>query len=454
MKGVAFVFVLLVSFALHRRGSAIHKHFFGRGNFPVGYFAGGEYKLDCSTLASHLESPAAEKLRFCEDATLWDVLDSKGDIEDRLLIATCDSGRKQWNTVMGPLINPEPHGTLWLYAPNEARLGPKSRSTSSIPVEVRGKPRQITFSSYPPRHDFHPLGVAIWPSHGGNSSNLYIVNHARQKSVIEHFRLDPHKPTEANYVRTITSPLFIAPNSLTLTSPNSFYVTNDHLMTRRLPFVGNLLSGTETIFALPLGSLLHVNMYPDQLLQGPSPSTHISDTNIVKAFIPFANGVALSPSGNEVAVASTPGEVFIYTRNLTTNALKQKERIKMPFAPDNLHYEAPKEGQKARLIVAGHPDVIGLVKVAANLTGASAQSWVMAASRLDESDRSEPTGFTVRPTGWKLETLFQSEGLEDKGGFGTSTTGLVDPDTGTLYVPGLYAEGGIMLCRSNSDRSN
>ncbi|KAF9524829.1 hypothetical protein CPB83DRAFT_576542 [Crepidotus variabilis] len=451
---VSAFLILIVSITLYRRGSGINK-FSNHGKFPHGYYSAGDYGEDCVTLRNQADAPDAERFQFCEDATLWDVKDSNGKNVDRPLIASCDSGRKQWNTVMGPLKDPEPHGTLWLYVPpSDAFLRSRRDSFSSIPDELRGKPHRITFINYPANHDFHPLGVAVWPSQGGNTSNLYVVNHARQKSVIEHFTLHPHNPTQATHVRTITSLLFVAPNALALTSPNSFFMTNDHLLTRRLPFIGNHLAGIETQYRLPLGHLLHVRL--NAVNQGTIPTfthptiQHISNTHFSRLLIPFANGVALSPSGNELAVASSStGKVFIFDRDPSTNALKQKDKLQMPFAPDNLHYEASSNPEKATLIIAGHPDVINLVKVAAGHPGASAKSWVIAAVPGGRTNTTAATDDIRKSDRWTSETLFQSAGVEDIGGFGASTTGLVDSDTGTLYVPGLYSKGGVMMCRPN-----
>ncbi|KAF9524832.1 hypothetical protein CPB83DRAFT_860553 [Crepidotus variabilis] len=119
--------------------------------------------------------------------------------------------------------------------------------------------------------------------------------------------------------------------------------------------------------------------------------------------------------------------------------------LQLPFAPENLHYGTPTDGQKPRLIITGHPDVIGLTKVIANMEGGSGQSWVTADSQYNEASRFKLTDSTVNLNGWKLEMLLPSDGLADGGRFGTST-GVVDPDRETLYIAGLCYEGRIMMC--------
>jgi len=104
------------------------------------------------------------------------------------------------------------------------------------------------------------------------------------------------------------------------------------------------------------------------------------------------------------------------------------------------------------------------VGVAANKTGASAGSWVVAIVPKDEANAGSETKFDQEApvsantkisrdgSNWTLKTLFQSDGVEEKGGFGSSTQGLRDADSGTLYVSGLYAKGGMLVCRAASEK--
>jgi len=166
------------------------------------------------------------------------------------------------------------------------------------------------------------------------------------------------------------------------------------------------------------------------------------------AFIPFANGVSISPGGYEVAVASSSSNtVFIYSRDPTSNDLKLRDTIPVPFTPDNLMYS-----EDGTLTVAGHPNFPDLVKLAAK-KAASSPSWIVALKRLDPNN-------TILPTMWdmaapisastkvpavlthEMETVFQSNGT----GFSASTTGLINSATGVLYASGLYTEG-LLVCR-------
>ncbi|KAG1838422.1 hypothetical protein F4604DRAFT_1941407 [Suillus subluteus] len=205
--------------------------------------------------------------------TFWDHLDVDGTVAARFVIAGCDPNRKAWNTVMGPLRNPEPRAYLWLVETVDNSL------------------QRIELDGYPEGHNFHPLGIEVTPSQDGAPSILYVVNHAREETTIEHFTISPDTPTQALWQRTISSPWFVSPNALAITNETSFYVSNDHLMTRRLPFP---LAPTLPLIETALG-------------------------------VAFANGIAISPDGTTLALASTSiGQVYFYDRNTTTNALKYR----------------------------------------------------------------------------------------------------------------------------------
>jgi 3',5'-cyclic AMP phosphodiesterase CpdA len=393
-------------------------------DFPVGYYSNGDWKTHCEII-THKPDTA---FRYCEDAVFWDHLDSAGKQANRLILLSCDPGRKAWNTVMGPLRDPKPHGALWVYSP-----------------EKNSPPHRITFKGYPQGHDFHPLGLEIYPSHGGSASNLFVVNHARQRTFIEQFSMSPERPTEATWVRTIQSKYFVAPNALALTSPTSFYVTNDHLMTRRLPKpFGSVLPLVETWLGLPFGWLSHVS------IEESGSTTTVVEHSFAAFGIPFANGVALSHNGSQVAIASSSGaEVYFYARNPQSNALTYTHAVPVPFLPDNIMYD-----DMGALIVAGHPHLSSLVSVAKNHTDKVAPSWILSVSPRSEAEgvfvpkpydtRAVVSASSKAPAvrSHEVETLMQSNGKL----WSTSATGLRDSRTGKLYVTGLYAEG-LLVCK-------
>jgi hypothetical protein len=334
----------------------------------------------------------------------------------------------------------------------------KTAEETPKPSKAVPKPdlRKLELKNYPEEHDFHPLGIEIWPSYGGNGSYLYAVNHARARTVIEQFLLDPADLNSATHIRTITHPWFISPNALAMTSPDSFYVSNDHLFTRRLPILGKFVPITETLLALPFSFVAHVKLNPPSS----SPSTpDVAEHTIEAPFIPFSNGVSLSPGGGELVIASTNlNRVLFYDRDPATNKLTYKSAVPVPFCPDNVRYYAPEShsDEAAEVIVSGHPHFPSLVQVAANKPGAVGQSWIVSITK-QISDSSNATSYDIQapfsasekvpyaaiPKGYSVETIFQSDGT----GFSTSATGLKDSLNGYVYLSGLYAPHGAMVCR-------
>lgn len=395
---------------------------------PVGYYSNSDWRTHCETIGHD------SAFKYCEDAAFWDHLDGSGKLGDRLMLITCDPGRKSWNTVMGPLRDPKPHGGLWVYSPTAGK---------------ESKPKSIVLKGYPEGHDFHPLGLDIFPSHNGNASNLFVINHARQRTFVEQFSITPANPTEATWIRTLTSKYFVSPNSVALTSPTSFYVTNDHFMTRRLPMpFGSVLPVMETVLGLPLTWVSHITVNENAQTE----STVVEHT-FAALGISFSNGIAISPNGKDVAVASSAmAYVYFYTRDPENNKLTPTYSVPLPFAPDNLMYD-----DEGILFAAGHPNFLSLTAVAGNKTDAIAPSWVVSISPreqtgdkagvlLKEYDSRAPVSASTKAPAvisHEVETVFQSNGKL----FSSSSTALRDSRTGVVYVTGLY-EQGLLVCKS------
>lgn len=331
---------------------------------------------------------------------------------------------------MGPLKEPNPRGALWL-----VDFDGKAEATHTLKLE-----------DYPDDKDFHPLGVQIWPSRSGSTSNMFVVNHGRNETTIEQLVLDPSNPTTAKFVQTISSPYFVSPNALALTSPTSFFVSNDHLMTRRLPsFLGEFLPLVETFGGLPLAFISHVTISNNS-----SPGAAVIRHTITKPGVSFPNGLALSPDGRTLAVASSAW-AGVHFFNRTQNAdgseiLTRAQYVSVPFAPDNVHYDSD-----GVLFVAGHPYFPALTAVAANKTDQT-PSWVVSLTPRG-GDEAKGEGFDVNAPlsaalrvnaapSHKIETIYQGDGTK----FGGSTTGLRDSRTGAFFVTGLYQEG-LLVCR-------
>ncbi|KAJ3573640.1 hypothetical protein NP233_g2301 [Leucocoprinus birnbaumii] len=429
---------LILSVIYYRNGETIRNSILNKSPLPKGYIAGGNFEADCKDIGS----AATPEIASCEDAAFWDLHDASENASNGAANAPPAGAKEKAASILDKI-----RGTV-KKTPEETPKPP----TGSLKPDLR----KLELKNYPEGHDFHPLGLEVWPSYGGNGSYLYAVNHARARTVIEQFLLDPKDLNSATYIRTISHPWFISPNALALTSPDSFYVSNDHLFTRRLPILGKFVPITETLLGLPFSFVAHVTLNPPSS----SPSTPtIKEHTIEAPFIPFSNGVSLSPGGGELAIASTTlNRVLFYTRDKDTNKLTYKTAVPVPFCPDNIRYYAPEShnDETSELIVAGHPHFPSVVHVAANQTGAVGQSWIVSITKGSEVDTNatfydlqapfsanEKVPYSAIPKGYSVETIFQSNGT----GFSTSATGLKDSLNGNVYLSGLYAPQGAMVCR-------
>ncbi|KAH9972773.1 hypothetical protein BGW80DRAFT_1252502 [Lactifluus volemus] len=359
-----------VGFALWRNGRSSRNMLIPTPDLPHGYYSEGTHNAHCMIVRDTLFND----MSHCEDAVFWERVEgSTGAVIDKVLLLSCDPNRKAWNTVMGPLKDPDPRGALWLYHPNTRR---------------------------PPRR----IGLEGRTTH----SNLFVVNHARNGSTIEQFSISWNAPDHARWVRTISGPELVAPNSLALTGPTSFYLTNDHLFTRRMPGVlGKTLPITESVLALPLGWATHVTVSATTTTSSSSQETHTYTT------------VA---SWHTSAIASTTlGEIRFYTRDPATDtqtrtqgtpSLSLRARVPTPFAPDNIMFDS-----QGVLIAAGHPHFQSLVAVARTK---------QRRAHLVGSCPSRPRPQTQSGDG---------------SAFSSSSAALRDAETGVLYIVGLYEEG-------------
>ena len=363
-------------------------------------------------------------------------------ILERRLLMTCDPNRKAWNAVMGPLRDPNPLGALWV-----------ADITDGSPTA----PRKLQLKGYPVGRDFHPLGFDVSSTTINGVSNLFVTNHARARSTIEQFTLSPSQPFVANYVRTITHRSLIAPNSIALSSNTSFYVTNDHFFTPRLPSIlGKTLPIMETWFQFPISFVSHVEIIQEG---GRDAVLHHSYPQLL---LPFSNGAAVSPDGSELAIASSSmAEVRIFKRikeAVTVKGgggkLELTARIPVPFSADNVAYTH--DGSK--LLIAGHPHFTSLIKVGQNETGAFSPSWVVAVARRDPGTKLEAAFDALAPfpahkrvsqralPQHTMRTVFQSTGDASKGGYSSSSSCLWDERHDVSFVSSLFGPG-VLYCR-------
>jgi len=193
----------------------------------------------------------------------------------------------------------------------------------------------------------------------------------------------------------------------------------------------------ETLLLPGVSQVSHVRFTVDDA----SPE-EIEMKSIVSSF-PFPNGISISPDGHKVAVASSStGTVHFYNLSMNDNSLESDTIVELPFAPDNLDFD-----DEGNLIVSGHPSFLELIKVSKGVSK-SAPSWVLSVSprknpltKVEDGAAFLPSSVRAKPSlRYEVKTLYQGRA------YGTSSAGLWDTNSKTLYAVGLYEEG-LLVCK-------
>lgn len=437
---------------------------------------------------------AQDPLAYCEDAIPFTVpVSGKEGQKRNLVLVSCDPNRKQWNTVMGPLGDPDAsQGGLWVVDPSpigggEPQVQKVRLDWPTLVVGRRG--RLLSDDEY-----FHPLGIElIEPSVEGGNVRLVAVNHGPLQSTLEFFNLfpspDPSSPldyTAHHFATFFDRDVANAPNSIAVlpsNSPDTFrlFLSQDHKYNRRTEnSFGKLANFVETAAALPLAEVDYVELHFP--LSDPEGGKHGSEVVTVADKIAFANGLALSPDHKTLVVASTTRrELLFYSiddPSASPPSLNLTRTVKVPMLVDNLSLlpSSSTDGDSITVLASGHPSYPALLSVAhslkialhlppalANVLGLShwpgldfdwqkqrGMSWVVSVTHPAKEGAKEKVqvgakGRVKRREEVEWETVFQSHGRTDRGGFGGSTTAVsgssAEDGREWLVVAGLYEEG-------------
>lgn len=277
---------------------------------------------------------------------------------------------------------------------------------------------RIKLVNFPSEADFHTLGMG----YDGESSTLFVTNHAKSGPRIETFKLDLDDLT-AKHLRTIQDPLIHGPNAIAVISSNEFYVTNAQRWTKQK---SKLLSVLETYLSPATGTVVHVNIKDPQV-----------EAKVV-AYLPFANGIEVLNS-SVVAVSATSRATVNFYNTPSTTVFEPRSKLRLPFLPDNLSMSGGK------LLIAGHPHLPSLAKFTHTryICNDGAELEVAAADVKEYC----ATGLA---TSWVSEWS-ESEGLKHLyvgTDYPTSATAVKDAEKGVGIVSGLYAKG-ILVWRDS-----
>jgi arylesterase/paraoxonase len=181
--------------------------------------------------------------------------------------------------------------------------------------------------------ELRPHGISLWQEEGEAGGRLFVVNHPEGGHTIEIFAV---RGDRLEHVETIRDELLVSPNDVAAVGPRQFYVTNDH--------------GNRT----PLGRTIE-----DYGRLRRSNVVHYDGerARVVADGIAYANGVNVSPAGDEVYVAATTGRAILrYDRDPSTGELALAERIDVGTGVDNIDVD-----RHGNLWVAAHPQLLRFV---------------------------------------------------------------------------------------------
>lgn len=218
---------------------------------------------------------------------------------------------------------------------------------------------------------FSPHGISLWRGADGRAV-LFAINHAGGANTIEIFDV---AGAALVHRRTVSGPELVSPNDVVGVGADAFYVTNDHANAdgwRRT--AEDYLRLRET----------KVYYYDGQAFTQ------------ALAGIGGANGIAVSADGKSLYMsAASERTVYVYDRDLQSNALTQRAKVAVPGFADNIEVLA-----NGDLLLGLHTKVLQLL---AHFGDASkhSPSHVMRLKR-------DGAGFTP-------ETIYYNDGAEISG---------------------------------------
>lgn len=159
---------------------------------------------------------------------------------------------------------------------------------------------------------FKPLGLDYYEE--GETRRLFVVNEAGPS--VEVF--DVMDTGDLVHLESFTERRLNSPNNVVAVGPRRFYVTNDARPGRGAP-----LADLHFLMRIGSGDIFYVD----------------GDVwRLAAEGLRFANGLALSPTGERLYAAETAGNaVKAFDRDPATGALTLAETIRLDAAPDNIN---------------------------------------------------------------------------------------------------------------------
>ena len=184
---------------------------------------------------------------------------------------------------------------------------------------------------------FRPHGISFVKT-PQNEKFLFVISHGNSKSEIINFKVEGDSLI---FLNKYSSTEIISPNDILALSKNQFFITNDHTRKKDwLRSIGDYLK-------FPSGNVVYFDG---------------EKARIVSNGIAYANGINLSPNGQQIYVTSTTtNKLYIFEPNIQSKQLEEIANFNLLFSPDNI--EIKKDGN---LLIACHPKVLDFTKHALN----------------------------------------------------------------------------------------
>jgi arylesterase/paraoxonase len=244
---------------------------------------------------------------------------------------------------------------------------------------------------------FHPHGIDYYVEKDG-SEFLFVVNHQDSADQVLIFKLVDNS---LNLIREIPMQGIKTLNDILIVGPDQFYVTSDHGSSNKI------FKMISDYLRLPTGSVLFYN--------------GSSIVNVASG-VTFANGIAGSPDGKHIYVASMlRGKILVYARDIPSGALHEESQIILNGSPDNITVS-----DKGKLIVATHNKIMALAQQRKSRDHFSPSTI----QQVSFSESGTPT----------IETIFSDSGKIQS----SASVGIRYGDR--LAVGSLYGDH-ILLCR-------
>jgi arylesterase / paraoxonase len=206
-------------------------------------------------------------------------------------------------------------GAIWTYDLNAADAQPVDATATALP------------------EGFWPHGISLYRGADGRKT-LFVISHAGGKHTVEVFDVAGSTLTHR---RTVAGPEMVSPNDLVGVSAEAFYVTNDH---------ANVSGWQRTA-----EDYLRLRLTTVQYFDGTKFTTALSGLG-------GSNGINVSADGRSLYVsAGSERTVYVYDRDATTGALKQRAAVVVPGYADNLDVLA-----NGDLLLGAHSKIFPLLE--------------------------------------------------------------------------------------------